>query len=127
MSDQPGIRKCILVVDDESFIRDFFREVLETAGYEVVLAENGKRAMTRLYERKVDLVIMDLVMPEQEGVETIQALRRAYPDIKIVAMSGAFGGQFLKTAALLGARATLAKPIAPGEILRVVRDVLSAQ
>lgn len=127
MSDQSGIKNCILVVDDESFIRDFFREVLETAGYDVVLAENGKKAMLRLHERKVDLVIMDLVMPEQEGVETIQALRRAYPDIKIVAMSGAFGGQFLKTAALLGARATLAKPVAPTEILRVVREILSAQ
>jgi CheY-like chemotaxis protein len=127
MSDQPGIEKCILIVDDESFIRDFFRDVLQTAGYEVVLAENGKKAMARLQERKVDLVIMDLVMPEQEGVETIQALRRAYPDIKIVAMSGAFGGQFLKTATLLGARATLAKPVAPGEILRLVRDIVSAQ
>ena len=115
----------ILVVDDESFIRDFFREVLEMAGFEVILAENGKRAVTLLHERKVDLVIMDLVMPEQEGVETIQALRRSYPDIKIVAMSGAFGGQFLKTATMLGARATLAKPVTPAEILKVVRDILS--
>jgi PAS domain S-box-containing protein len=114
----------ILVVDDELSIRMLFRKVLERAGYEVVEAANGKAAMSRIREGKVSLIITDLVMPEQEGVETIRQLRQTYPQIKVIAMSGAFGGRLLKTAELLGAQATLMKPVSPATILQVTQDIL---
>jgi len=114
----------ILVVDDELSIRMLFRKVLERAGYEVVEAANGKAAMSRLRERKISLIITDLVMPEQEGVETIRQLRQSYPELKVIAMSGAFGARLLRTAELLGAQATLIKPVSPATILQVTQDIL---
>ena len=72
-----------------------------------------------------DLVIMDLVMPDVEGLETIDIIRKERPQLKTIAMSGRFGGQFLPVAELLGAKATLAKPIRPDELLETVRRVLS--
>ena len=75
----------------------------------------------------VDLVITDLVMPEQEGLETLQRLRVERPELPVIAISGAFGGSFLKSARLFGATAALPKPIDPEELLRAVREALTGQ
>ncbi|MBI4876451.1 MAG: PAS domain S-box protein [Acidobacteria bacterium] len=115
----------ILVVDDEPGIRSLLRQVLAREGYQVLEAEDGKQAMERAAGSHLDLVITDLVMPEQEGLETIGKLRKQQPDLKIVAISGAFEGEFLKVAAMLGAQATLAKPVSPRQLLETVRKVLS--
>lgn len=115
----------ILVVDDEEAIRVFFSGVLSEAGYRVVQAADGEEALEKVCENKLDLVLTDLVMPEREGMETIDLLRRSYPELKIVAVSGAFGGGFLPTARALGARAVLAKPVSPDVLLDTVARVLS--
>lgn len=117
-------RRCVLVVDDDPGVRDVIRSMLEASGYSVLLAENGKEAMRVLKTEQADLILTDLVMPEQEGIETIKALRRVYPDIKVIAMSGAFGGDYLRIAAYLGAHATLAKPIQMEALLRLVEEML---
>jgi len=114
----------ILVADDEPRIRSFLRAVLEPAGYQVFLAADGKDAFRQALSARVDLVIMDLVMPEQEGIETIQVLRRRAPGLGIIAMSGAFGGQFLEVARQIGADAVIAKPLSPVVLLRKVAEVL---
>ena len=114
----------IVVADDEAGVRSFLRAVLEQGGYEVVEAVNGKQALEEALARLVDLVIADLVMPEQEGIETIRALRRDMPGVGIIAISGAFQGQFLKTAQLLGADAVLNKPVSAGLLLASVDKVL---
>jgi DNA-binding NarL/FixJ family response regulator len=73
---------------------------------------------------EIDLVITDLVMPEQEGIDIIRTLHRDAPGVAVIAISGAFGGQFLRTARLLGASAVLSKPV-PADVLRAtVADVL---
>ena len=64
-------------------------------------------------------------MPEQEGIETIQVLRREFPAIKVIAVSGAFGGQCLRVAQLLGAHSTLQKPFEAQALLDTVRDALA--
>jgi CheY-like chemotaxis protein len=117
----------VLVVDDDAGVRDVVRSMLESAGYQVVVAENGKEAMKLLETERADLILTDLVMPEQEGIETIKTLRREYPDLKVIAMSGAFGGDYLRIAAYLGAHATLAKPIQMNTLLRLVEKTLSAE
>ncbi len=117
----PAVR--ILVVDDEESMRQFFRQVLSTAGYEVGLARNGEEALAQVEESRFDLVLMDLVMPEREGIETIELLRKGHPDLKIVAISGAFGGRFLKVAEALGAHATLLKPVSPELLLGIARSM----
>ena len=69
---------------------------------------------------------MDLVMPEREGLETIPALRKAIPGVRIIAMSGAFGGKFLDVARMLGADAVLSKPVSAELVLSKVAEVLAA-
>ena len=114
----------ILVADDEALVRGFLRAVLQEAGYEVLEAANGKEALQQVRAEPVDLVITDLAMPEQEGLETIRALRRDVPGVRIIAISGAFGGQFLKPAQMLGADAVLSKPASAEMLLARVAEVL---
>ena len=114
----------ILVADDEPGVRGFLRAALEQGGYQVTEAANGKQALEEARAGNTDLVITDIVMPEQEGIETIRALRRDMPGIGIIAISGAFGGQFLKTAQLLGADAVLSKPVNAEVLLAKVAEVL---
>ena len=117
----------ILVADDEAGVRGFLRAVLEDGGYEVVEATDGKQVVRQVMAENVDLVITDLVMPEQEGIETIRALRRDVPSVGIIAISGAFEGQFLKTAQMLGADAVLNKPVSAELLLAKVAEVLKSR
>lgn len=114
----------ILIVDDDEMVRRVLRRMLETAGYEVREAPNGKVAMQECERQPVDLLITDIFMPEQEGMETISSLRRNRPNLKIIAISGVAGDHYLKMARLLGARATLQKPLRLGVVLETVRTTL---
>jgi len=115
----------ILIADDEPGVRSYIRAVLERSGHEVIEAAEGKQALHSALRDPVDLVITDLVMPEQEGIETIRALRREAPGIAIIAISGAFGGQFLKVAQAMGANAVLAKPVSANQLMKTVNEVLA--
>jgi signal transduction histidine kinase/CheY-like chemotaxis protein len=114
----------ILVVDDEPGIRKLLRNVLTGVSYHVLEAENGRDALQQIETSEIDLVIIDLAMPEQEGIETIGTLRRVRPQLRIIAMSGVFAGPLLRAAELLGAHASLAKPIQPDELLHTVARVM---
>ena len=92
----------------------------------MIEAADGKQALRQALAGRVDLVITDLVMPEQEGIETIQALRRNAPGVGIIAISGAFEGEFLGVAELLGADAALIKPVSAEFLLARVAEVLKA-
>ncbi len=94
------------------------------AGYTVALAGDGVQALKMVRAQQFGLVLTDLVMPEKEGIEIIQSMRKEQPHLKIIAVSGAFGGGFLKMAKLLGANSTLAKPVAPEQLISAVQDVL---
>jgi two-component system chemotaxis response regulator CheY len=115
----------ILIIDDEKPIRRLLRKTLEGAGYEVIEARNGQEGL-RLYRlRPTDLVITDLLTPENDGLESIHILRREYPGAKIVAMTGGTGeSNFLDTATVLGAHRTLAKPFSLVQLLGTVRTEL---
>jgi PAS domain S-box-containing protein len=117
----------IVVADDEAGVRSFLRLVLESAGYQVMEAPNGKLALQEARAGRVDLVITDLVMPEQEGIETIRALRRDVPGVGIIAISGALGPQFLEVARMLGAQAVLSKPLSAELLLVKVAEVLKSR
>ena len=127
MFDSPGPSKgpIVLVVDDETSVRSLLRDVLAHAGYTVLEAENGADALGILAKMTVELMITDLVMPEKEGLETIGEARKRYPGMKIISMSGAFGGHYMKMASFLGADARVAKPIDFAELLKTVRGVLA--
>jgi CheY-like chemotaxis protein len=113
----------MLVIDDEAGIRSFLRRVLEKAGHTVSEAADGRDGV-RLVERdRPDLMITDLFMPVQEGMETIRAARQLRPDLKIVAISGG-GSQhiydYLDSARLMGADQALKKPLRARIVLETV-------
>jgi DNA-binding response OmpR family regulator len=114
----------ILIIDDDDAVRAWLEQVLTQAGFGVSTAANGKDGCDLVQGGHFDLVITDLVMPEQEGLETVQLLRREHPEIPIIAISGAFHGDFLKTARILGAQATLAKPVDRDRLLATVADLM---
>jgi CheY-like chemotaxis protein len=116
--------KRILIVDDEAPIRQLLSEYLGELGYETVEAFNGLDALRKLKTVDPGLIILDLVMPEQEGIETIREIRTTHKDLKIIAVSGAFAGQFLRAAELLGANAVLPKPLNLAELKRLVMELL---
>ena len=117
----------VLIIDDEEQVRKLIREVLEEAGHEVAEARNGREGM-KLYEANpTDVVITDLVMPEQEGLETITALRRRFPSVKIIAISGAqqkLDLDLLYVAEKLGAIRTMEKPFEVRKLLALVEELL---
>ena len=117
----------ILVVDDEELAPFTLREILESAGYEVAEARNGKECVDKQRASPFDLVITDIIMPEQEGIQTITEMRSDKPDAKIIAISG--GGRigntdFLKMAQQYGADAILAKPFTDEQLLDLVKEQL---
>ncbi len=117
----------ILVIDDEDAIRLVLREALEYAGHEVVEAEDGVAGVEQYHVRRADLVILDILMPRKNGLETIQELREADPAVKIIAISGGVRGgnvDNLAVAKTLGAQRTLAKPFRLHEMLEIVATML---
>jgi DNA-binding response OmpR family regulator len=114
----------VLVVDDEEGIRALLSEAFRQAGFRVFTAPNGENVPEMCRKEDVRFVITDLVMPEREGLETIQALRREFPRIKIVAMSGKFIETGLRAAQMLGADETIAKPFEPATVVSVARRLL---
>jgi CheY-like chemotaxis protein len=117
----------ILIIDDDAGIRRLLRAALEKAGYAVSEASDGAAGMAAYRSSPADVVITDVFMPGQDGIETIQQLRAEFPDSRIVAMSGgSVGGASgtLTDAALLGADATLAKPFTLEALARTVGGLL---
>jgi CheY-like chemotaxis protein len=119
----------VLVVDDDEQVCRLLRVVLEKNGHEVQDAPDGARAEALCRECPPDVIIMDLVMPNKEGIETIRDLQRDCPWIPIIAISGGGCGSaqtYLTLAERLGARCGLAKPFGAGELLNAVDQALAA-
>lgn len=117
----------VLVIDDEESIRWVFREMLEPQGYQIAEAPDGKVGLELYRKQPADLVIVDLLMPEKEGLETILELRRMDPGSKIIAISGGFlDGAFdlLPVARKFGAQRTFHKPFNLDEMEVAIRELL---
>jgi CheY-like chemotaxis protein len=113
----------ILVIDDEELIRRYIRSLLEDSGHRLVFARNGQEAGRFARSHRFDVIIVDMIMPEKEGIETILDFRRAMPEAKIIAISG--GGRtqnldFLQIARQVGATEVLRKPFVQKQMLDAV-------
>jgi DNA-binding response OmpR family regulator len=123
-----GSRARILVVDDDASVRDSLAAVLTRVGHEVIQAADGLEAGRVWRDVELDLIILDLFMPEKDGIETMVELRAFAPGIPIIVMSG--GGaegsplDMLNAAKLLGAAVSMEKPFTPAQMLDAVRKVL---
>jgi len=119
-------RPTILVADDEESVRLLVRQCLAEEGYVVLEADDGLHACEVLQEREVQLLIVDLVMPAHEGLETIRSICRRGHRLKILAISGQ-RPEYLKAAGLLGADAVLRKPFSPVELRAAVERLLKQE
>ncbi|NQV22401.1 MAG: response regulator [Rhodospirillales bacterium] len=120
-------RPRVLVIDDEILVRSMVLDILDEAGFDVIEAANGREGLDLFAGNPTDVVITDILMPEMEGLETIAALRKLSPDVKIIAISG--GGsakymEFLKISESLGAMRTLAKPLDADHLVQEVNTLL---
>jgi DNA-binding response OmpR family regulator len=118
----------ILLIDDDDLLRGVLAKSLGYSGHTVIQAGDGKQGVELALATNIDVVITDLIMPVQEGVETILRLRRDRPGLPIVAISGGVSNArlYLDIAAKIGARRILAKPFTPQELIAVINEVLAA-
>jgi len=117
----------ILLVDDDEIFRGVVQLMLEQLGYEVTSARGGREALHLCKGSWFDLVITDLIMPEQDGLETITQLLQCRPGTKVIAMSGRghiAPESSLKVARLLGASRILMKPFTPVQLQEAVEEIL---
>lgn len=124
----------ILVIEDDTDQRELFTTMLAEAGYDVLEAPNGEVGLRRFYEQPCELVISDIFMPEKEGLETILELKRGFPMVKIIAISGGgLRGRYagssgadlaLRSAEVFGAARILHKPIKIERLLATVDELL---
>ena len=115
----------VLVVDDDEHFRVLARAILEPAGFEVIESADMQQCMSQLRHHAVDVVILDMVMPGRDGIESVRELKQLFPEIRIVAVSGAEQSDlYLSVSAHLGADASLekARVSALGPLLQLVLD-----
>lgn len=115
----------LLLAEDDPLLRLLLQTALERAGYSVTAVVNGREAAAHQRREPFDLLLTDLVMPEQEGLETIMEFRQRHPDVRIVAMSGGGRGNaesYLAVATRLGADQILGKPFSNERLLEVIAE-----
>ena len=115
----------ILIVDDAAFMRMMIKDILTKNNYVVVgEAENGAKAIEKYKELNPDLVMMDITMPEMDGIQALKAIKGAVPDAKII-MSSAMGQQAMVIEAIqAGAKDFIVKPFQPDRVLEAVKKVI---
>ena len=117
----------ILIIDDEETVRFSLHEMLAEEGHVVDEAADGGEGLTKVCGNTFDLVITDLVMPRKEGIDTIEEIRRSFPNSPVLAISGGSrtrGVDPLAQASEAGASAVLRKPFSYGELLETVDALL---
>jgi two-component system chemotaxis response regulator CheY len=116
----------ILIVDDAAFMRMMIKDILTKNGYQVVAeAENGAVAVEKYQEFKPNLVVMDITMPEMDGIEAVKKIKALDPSARII-MCSAMGQQAMVIDAIqAGARDFIVKPFQPERVLEAVKKALS--
>lgn len=122
-----GGTETILVVDDEETIRRLLRDLLEAKGYRVLEASDGREALGVFDREKVDLVILDMVMPDMGGRETYVRLRERKGDVRTILSTGYAEDERARELMAMGVRAFVQKPYRAEDLARVVRSVLDAE
>ena len=117
--------KRVMVCDDAAFMRMMIKDILVKNGYEIAAeAENGLKAVERYLEAKPDLVLMDITMPEVDGIEAVRRIKALDPNAKVI-MCSAMGQQAMVIEAIqAGAKDFIVKPFQADRVLEAVRKVI---
>lgn len=121
------MKRRVLIIDDESEIRSLLTRTLTQAGYEVVAVASGNEGTRACRQQTFDIVVVDMVLPEKDGLETMMEIRRSSPNARFIAMSGAPRAKIMDPLSLalkLGAVASISKPFTPDEFLGSVAQYM---
>ncbi|MCW8836061.1 MAG: response regulator [Rhodospirillales bacterium] len=116
----------ILIVDDDKLVRESMKAFLEQNGFSTETACNGDEALQIATDHMVDVAVIDIYMPQKDGLETIMAMKKDGRGLRIIATTGAQdtgGGSPLDWATRLGANRVLQKPIDPASLLRMIAEL----
>jgi YesN/AraC family two-component response regulator len=117
----------IVLIEDEEGLRTLLRRALAQCGHLVIEARSGREGLELFRHAPADLVITDIVMPEQDGLEVVMALRDTHPSVKIIVISGTGphgGGDYLAVARAMGAAKVLQKPFTNAMLIASVNELL---
>ena len=120
----------VLIVEDDKELREMLKLSLLRRNFTVLEAENGKAAITHFKPLITDLVVTDLIMPEEDGLKVVIKLRELKPSIKIIAISGGGKvgpGSYLNLAKALGADAIYSKPFSINDLITKIEQLLDTE
>lgn len=116
----------ILVVDDQEPVRDLCMRMLSVRGYEVIGAESGPAALALYEEQRPDAVLLDLHMPDMDGLATLEALRTLDPEARVAMLTASADGASVRRALALGARDYVLKPFRARRLAEAVERLIGA-
>jgi two-component system chemotaxis response regulator CheY len=116
----------VLIVDDDLFVRTHLRDALAGTEFDLTEAADGEEACRLAASKHPDVILLDLLMPKQSGLEALERIRSASPKSQVIVISGLEGDRLHHQLMTAGARAFVVKPFHPLEILGAVRRVLKA-
>jgi DNA-binding response OmpR family regulator len=119
----PITKTTIVIADDDVLVRNAYKALLERQGHEVLVAGDGNRALALLETHAVDIVLLDILMPDKEGIETLLEIKRSFPETVVYVMTGGTtknGPDFLHIATKFGADGVLKKPFQPQALLKLI-------
>ena len=120
----------VLIIDDEAMIRDVLTQALTERGFQISSAANGREGFELCCREPPQIIITDLLMPDGEGLEAIRRLKREFPSIRIIAISGGYRSgniDLLETAATMGADRTFAKPVSLRRLITAIEELTPPQ
>jgi DNA-binding NtrC family response regulator len=113
-----------LIVDDDPIVLDSCKRVFEAEGFEVCLVPSADQALEVMKNNIFDILLIDVKMPERDGIYLMRAVKKQWPEVPIVVMSGYPTPDTIAEGLQLGAEEFIAKPFTPDELLEIVRQVL---
>jgi CheY-like chemotaxis protein len=121
---RPKRAPCIMLVDDEEFILEILKTILQREGYEVITSTSAKEALTTLEKNSVDVIISDIMMPEMDGMELLANVKARFPKVRVLIITG-HSGKYEKESVLdSGADGFISKPFKNIEIIRTLQMIL---
>ena len=117
----------ILVVDDEKIVLESCQAVLEEEGFEAVLVPSADEALKAMKNDDFSLLVIDVKMPEHDGMYLMQELKKRWPEVPIIVMSGYYTAGTINEALRMGAATFIAKPFEPEELINTIRQVIDKE